>query len=54
MSDYDLIDNLIRLTNDASIDEDTIDIMKDYTNSKERLAIKELCLELLKALDKIR
>lgn len=52
MSDYDLIDALIVCSNEE-ITEETSDIMLDYTDKRERKALKKMAENLLNAIKKV-
>ena len=51
MIDYDLFDELVRISDKYEINEETKDINKDYLTEKERQLIKEFCKKVIDTLN---
>lgn len=51
-SDYELIDILIQLS-DTKIDDETVDILKDYTGDYERKKVIEFLQKTLEAFKRV-
>jgi hypothetical protein len=52
-SDYELIDDLIFLADNSEVNAETLDVLKDYTNEKERKILKDFLQKTLDTLNMI-